>query len=145
MRNCLIMGNQQGPGIWINVSSTNALISGCTIVSNYYGASYGAGIRVQSPSGTIISSCIICSNTASYGVYNDVYDNVSPANINAIIYSCLGTNPGFTGAGIITGNPGFVDFAGGNYRLAANSPCINTGSNEDWMTGAVDLDGRPRI
>jgi hypothetical protein len=33
----------------------------------------------------------------------------------------------------------------GNYRLQAISPCVNTGTNQDWMTGALDLDGLPRI
>jgi hypothetical protein len=32
-----------------------------------------------------------------------------------------------------------------NYRLSAASPCIDSGKNEDWMSGAVDLDGNPRV
>jgi hypothetical protein len=32
-----------------------------------------------------------------------------------------------------------------DYRLAAGSPCIDAGMNEDWMWGTVDLDGNPRI
>ena len=42
-------------------------------------------------------------------------------------------------------DPKFKDFAGGNYRLSGNSPCVNRGSNETWMTGAFDLDSRIRI
>ena len=38
-----------------------------------------------------------------------------------------------------------MNLAGGNYRLCGNSPCINAGTNQDWMTNAVDLDGRQRI
>ena len=33
----------------------------------------------------------------------------------------------------------------GNYRLSANSPCVNTGTNQFWMTDSCDLDGRTRI
>jgi len=38
----------------------------------------------------------------------------------------------------------------GNYRLAANSPCIDTGTNYSWMLDAVDvrskdMDGRMRV
>ena len=33
----------------------------------------------------------------------------------------------------------------GNYRLIANSPCINTGTNGNWMTNSYDRDGRTRI
>ena len=95
----------------------------------------------------IISSSIICSNKATTdSQFNDIWDYAATTNADAVIYSCLGTNPGFAGAGIISVDPGFVDFSGGNFRLVVNSPCINTGSNENWMTGgAVDLDGRTRI
>jgi len=33
----------------------------------------------------------------------------------------------------------------GDYRLRANSPCVNTGTNQGWMTNSYDLDGRMRI
>jgi len=33
----------------------------------------------------------------------------------------------------------------GNYRLTANSPCVNAGTNLPWMAGAEDLDGGQRI
>ena len=42
-------------------------------------------------------------------------------------------------------DPRFVSVADANYRLAANSPCINAGTNQDWMTGANDLDAKPRL
>ena len=32
-----------------------------------------------------------------------------------------------------------------NVRLQAGSPCINAGIKREWMTGALDLDGRTRI
>ena len=39
----------------------------------------------------------------------------------------------------------FGDTNAGNYRLLGDSPCVNAGLNDAWMTNAVDLDGRPRI
>ncbi|MDO9542299.1 MAG: choice-of-anchor Q domain-containing protein [Kiritimatiellia bacterium] len=40
----------------------------------------------------------------------------------------------------------FENKDGGNYRLAANSPCVNRGINQSWMTTwPYDLDGRARI
>ncbi|MDD5482802.1 MAG: choice-of-anchor Q domain-containing protein [Kiritimatiellae bacterium] len=42
-------------------------------------------------------------------------------------------------------DPRFKNFDAGDYRLAAGSPCVNAGDNRDWMTNAVDLDGRTRI
>ena len=49
------------------------------------------------------------------------------------------------GQGNITNEPMFVDLAAGNLRLLSNSPCINAGTNQDWMVGAMDFDGKPRL
>ena len=48
------------------------------------------------------------------------------------------------GTGNITNKPAFLDLAGGNLRLASNSPCLNAGDNA-FAPGATDLDGRARI
>jgi len=68
-------------------------------------------------------------------------------------YSCI--QGGATGEGNITTDPAFVDADGpdddpdtyedNDYRLQADSSCIDGGRNEDWMAGAVDLDGNPRL
>ena len=146
IRNCLIAKNTDSAwgagGLYLGSTSS---VSGCTIASNLTTIAGGSGIRfvLATPGIISVSSCIIYSNGVS-GT-SDVYDAASPANINALRYSCVGTNPGFTGAGIIVASPQFKDFVGENYRLAPSSPCVNRGSNEDWMTNAVDLDGRARI
>ncbi|MDD4018158.1 MAG: right-handed parallel beta-helix repeat-containing protein [Kiritimatiellae bacterium] len=146
MRNCLIIGNSGMSGVIIWESCTNALISGCTIVSNSYLSSYGGGLVIRSTNMAMISSCIICSNSSASASYPDIYDLREPLNSNTVAYCCLGKRPAsFTGPGIIEGNPRFLDFAGGNYRLAVHSPCINKGFNENWMTNSLDLDGKARI
>jgi len=148
IRNCLIANNTNSgsyAGLLLGGSGRTGTISvsSCTIASNY-GTNYGAGIRFADTNGGItVSSCVIASN--GVGGTNDVYDLYAPTNYNAIQYSCLGTNAGFTGAGIIVTNPQFANFSGGNFRLTGSSPCINAGSNESWMTNALELDGRTRI
>jgi len=147
VRNCLIAGNTNaGPwgGLFIQSGGDRASISGCTITSNQ-SAGAGAGIRFENSAASVISvsSCIIYSNGVA-GT-NDLYDANAPVNYNRLQYSCLGTNPGFTGAVIIVADPQFNNFAGGDYRLSGNSPCVNAGSNEPWMTNAYDLDKNQRI
>ena len=147
VRNCLIAGNTNaGPwgGLFIQAGGTRASISSCTITSNQ-SAGAGAGLRFENSAASVISvsSCIIYSNGVA-GT-NDLYDANAPVNYNRLQYSCIGTNPGFTGAVIIVTDPLFKNFAGGNYRLSGNSPCVNTGSNEPWMTNAYDLDKNQRI
>jgi len=149
IRNCLIVGNTNtgwgGGGLFIQAGGDRASISSCTIVSNHYSLSAGAGLRFENSAGSAISisSCVIYSNGVA-GT-NDVCDGSAPVNYNRLQYSCIGTNPGFTGAWIIVTNPMFRDFTGGNYRLSGSSPCVNAGSNETWMTNACDLDKNQRI
>lgn len=50
------------------------------------------------------------------------------------------------GDGNITNPPSFANDSYGDYRLAANSPCINAGTNLGWMTAfPYDIEGRLRI
>ena len=44
-----------------------------------------------------------------------------------------------------TNSPAFADIAAYDYRLTADSPCIDAGTNLPWMSGGTDLDGRARI
>jgi len=133
IQNCLIYGNTStGNYGGVSVYMTN-LIRNCTIVYNTAsnicgGITLGVGSRLD--------NCIIYFNTAS-----------SNANysLNASYQSCNCTYPAMTGGGNITNDPQFADAASGNYRLSRWSPCKNTGTNQDWMTNAVDLDGQTRI
>ncbi len=87
-------------------------------------------------------------------LYNEIYWSNSPTALGVLgtgtvqaRYSALehGAGESWFGAGCITGEPCFVNSTLGNYRLLEGSPCINTGTNFPWMTGAADLDGNPRI
>ena len=39
----------------------------------------------------------------------------------------------------------FKNLAAGDFRLPANSPAANKGARLDWMAGATDLAGKPRL
>ena len=47
--------------------------------------------------------------------------------------------------GHVTNPPAFVAFAANDFRLTPGSPCVNAGTNQPWMDGAHDLDGRTRV
>jgi len=137
VRNCLIARNiattNVGGGIWM----TNSTVESCTIVSNY-AAVAGGGMYItgSDSSGT---NNIVYFNTAADGA-NFTNDTVGATGLN---YCCV--IPAVAGVGNITNNPALLDLDGGSYRLRVNSPCVNAGTNQAWMTGAVDLDGIPRI
>ncbi|MCG2661676.1 MAG: hypothetical protein L6437_15700 [Kiritimatiellae bacterium] len=144
IRNCLIRYNMTANGSYygggIIISSTNALVINCTIVSNNAWNSGGIGFAV-SKTNTVLN-CIIYSNTpANIGGY-------AALKFSSCAYSCsIPSNQFFNsiGTGNTTNNPGFINFAEGNYRFNRYSPGFNTGTNQDWMTNAVDLDGHARI
>ncbi|OQA27724.1 MAG: hypothetical protein BWY59_01026 [Verrucomicrobia bacterium ADurb.Bin345] len=161
VRNSIIVNNSNtnrgaaGGGIQVS-GEASCVIENCLIAGNYSAYQCG-GVYHGS-----VYNCTIVSNTAAarYGgiephlLYNSiVYYNSAPTNRDTVIrdfgyvaFNCTTTNADdAAGAfGNITNEPRFVNAAGGNFRLAASSPCINQGSN-GYVTASYDLDGLPRI
>jgi len=93
-------------------------------------ADYGTG----GYSGGTIWNCILVNNPG--GDYD-----IS----TTIIYCCTTfLADGYGDFGNIAANPAFVNPAVGDFRLQANSPCINAGNNA-YAVGTSDLAGNPRI
>ncbi len=129
-RNSLFADNNGG--IWVQ-SNTTSFWQNCTVVNNG-----GTGMRFDVPA--IVDNCIVYDSGGANWSYNGSGTNT--------IWTSSCTTPELTGpndTGNITNNPLFANAAGGNYRLTSGSPCINTGTDQNWMVGAVDLDGNPRI
>jgi len=156
IRNCKFINNlasvagvREGGGICVEsvTSVPPTEISSCTIASNQ--AYYGGGIYFYKTTSAvdIVYNCIIASNRANNTASgHEIYMLDSDAS-NAVTFSCI---PSYTGlapgqANITNASPQFADIVGGDVHLLNNSPCINTGTNQAWMEGAVDLDGHRRI
>jgi len=137
--NCLIARNQSstnvGGGIWM----TNGIVESCTIVSNYAKVS-GGGLYI-SGQGRGTNNIIYFNTTTNTDTIAANFTNTT-GNVG-LDYSCV--IPAVAGTGNITNNPVLKDLAGGDYRLRMTSPCVNTGTNQLWMTNAVDLQGNARI
>jgi len=154
--NCLVYRNRAtgGGGIWIFATANNTYrpkIQSCTVVSNYASAT-GAGISIYS----YYFNTSYVENTISY--YNrgnsssNLYCPVSGTLTGSfvIVSSCLAPTSAIptartVNAGNIQSDPKFIALINGNYRLRADSPCVNAGTNQDWMTNAYDLDRSQRI
>jgi hypothetical protein len=162
--NCLIVDNygsapnilQQGAGVWMNeVQSSTTRVVNCTIVSNAICGNTPAGKPGLSMRNDMtgftsvfeVVDCIIYSNktgTVFSGDWSASGTNVIMRFANNCATPTMnGLNGG--GTGNITNDPKFVDAAGGNYRLLRRSPCVNTGTNQNWMNNTLDLDGHPRL
>lgn len=140
MYNCLVYNNTAAGigGAIYKWSATGPLyIYNCTIVSNLSTAVGSGGVR-SSAANPIVNS-IVYSN-----YFNSSVDNIYGFGGTVLTNTCTSATNSFPGPGNITNHPQFVDFAGQNFRLAANSPCINAGLNAIWMDNALDMDSRFR-
>ena len=127
MNNCLLIGNvttNLGGNAYFNKCGT---MNNCTLT-----AGGGGGVRMDT--GGALTNCIVWGNS-NWDFYIHITGTVS--------HTC--SNPRQSGEGNIGNIPLFVDTNSGNYRLTSGSPCVNAGTNQAWMTNAVDLDGQPRI
>ncbi len=147
-RNCLFYGNRAtygslGGGAIESRADSRVLVESSTIVSNST-AGQGGGLRLWASTNNQIINTIIYSNaagTAGDDIYV-TYDDVSSSN--TVAYCCINSNLAFA-AGLVTNHPQLKDIDIGDCRLASGSPCLNSGTNEAWMSGAADLDGSGRI
>jgi C1A family cysteine protease/PKD repeat protein len=143
LHRCLLAGN-------IPAGAALSELHGCVVSGNRTDWSNGGGADRCT-----LYNCTVASNAASGSgggafastLYNSiVWDNVASDGSNTADcvaeYCC--TLPVVTGAGNVAGPPLFVDAAGGNFRLRADSPCRDAGCNR-YVTGGMDRDGGPRI
>jgi hypothetical protein len=154
LNNCTLTGNEAsygGGGAYGGTLNNCVLTSNSAVSDGYGNYGYGGGDY-----GSTLINCTLTGNSAyrdGGGAYDStlnnciVFYNTAPIDPNysgsTFNYCC--TTPLPPGTGNITNEPAFVDSAAGNYRLWSYSPCVNAGTNQDWMVNATDLDGNPRI
>jgi len=146
--NCTISGNT-GNGIYCS-NYTSPTITNCSISGNT-----GCGIYSHYGSPRL-NSCTISGNTGS-GIYGEeaafvtlknsiLWENSSKEIIlmgsSSIAATYSNVPGGWEGIGNIDSNPQFVNAAGGDYHLAAGSPCIDSGTSDG--APATDMEGTPR-
>jgi hypothetical protein len=136
LRNCLITGNQakDEAGVWLS----NGAVENCTVAENTIstlGDGKGAGLTISG--GTVVNT-IVSGNADAPG--NEV-DKTG----GTVSYCCIDDEAIIEGEGNRTGTPGFTAAAAGDFTLKNTSRCLNAGTRRDWMTGAIDLAGQPRI
>jgi hypothetical protein len=173
MRNCLIYGNQSadssGGGVYVENACT---IENCTIVGNKAISPGAGGIyynNVLDETNVFLRNSIVMFNTTNDTDYCDISLNSTVAQgacVPVVINSCIGpvgvsvddvpigmTN--YDGInGCFTNDPLFVsismtnwgtNYIGGDFNLQSSSPCIDTGTNQDWAIRTYDLAYNRRI
>ena len=160
LRGCLIAGNRNrvcGTGVTIvgpNVDKgePRCIVENCTIVGNRRNQtdSQACGVYVAKDNGASKSFNVVLRNNIVWG--NLSADGVSEVNYNldymddsSSTVEGNDTRPALVvGQNNISVDPEFVDAANGDYH-AGYTFCSDAGFNQDWMVGAVDLDGNARI
>jgi hypothetical protein len=134
--NTLLCANQAQRGGGIAFYNNVGEARNCTIAGNH-AADAGGGVHALGSNGVCINTIIML--------------NDAPAASNwhagtAYLACCTSPLAGLPGAGQCQdADPLFSNAAGGDYHIDESSPCVNAGTNLPWTTGAVDLDGNPRI
>ena len=152
--NCLFLRNRVGAGhgdggaIWSQNGGPIAI--NCDFISN--NAEWGGAIASIGGSSKY-TNCIFWDNYSPNS--GDDIANHSGGTItigNCHFKSGLNWPSIYNGGNLIdgggntSGNPEFVDFAGGDYKLVYYSPCIDTGTNETEIeVPETDLGGNARF
>lgn len=142
LRGCLVAGNSnhgRASGVYVK---GNGVVENCTIVGNSdYDASAGTyGLAIDGAS-VVVRNNIVWGNTA----FDGSVVNVRFVSAGSCTFEYNDTKPLISaGQGNVSVDPEFVDAANGDYHPGF-SFCSDAGINQDWMDGAVDLDGNQRI
>ncbi len=154
VRNCLITENTtidiSNGGGGINIRDCGN-VANCTITGNT-GGKYGGGLYFYNDTATYIGNFynnIIYDNNVISGTASNWHNGGSQLTNGGYYHCCTAPLGSTTWNAASTNNtttpPAFL--GAGDYHVQPDSPCVNSGTNLDWMseTGAADLDGRTRI
>jgi hypothetical protein len=131
LQNCEVVGNSAP----IGGGSSESTLYNCTLVANSASKVGGGALDCFS------ANCIIYYNNAPVGGNYYYVSNID----YAVGMEFCSTAPEPSGGGHnFTNAPLLINFALGDFRLSASSPCINSGYNA-YTSGAVDVAGNPRI
>ena len=152
-------------------NNANSGASGTPIVKGGYGTElrncliYGnSGLAAKEVVGLTLMNCTIFQNHADAGTVGGVSGNFTAYNsivwsntygashlegnyYHGIFYYCCTRPqvPDSDGNNNFALDPGFACVASNDFRLRDDSQCLNTGTNQSWMTDATDLINNPRL
>lgn len=160
-------GSIRGPMDGTLSISGSAVLENCVVYGNYVKASSGtdgdgterrrprrgAGVFVVSGS-PVIRNCIIRNNLKPLDWVEDPGDvDIWSPTVEGDINIRAGATPIIENCNVPEGQvpegavdcqtdlPGFTDAAGGDFSIAADSPCVDAGRFQGWQASATDYTG----
>ncbi len=156
VRNCLIVGNTQHSEIDASkldnytfcggVYIEDGRLENCTIADNF--AQRCAGVWAN---GGVVVNCLIDGNLVTDETWTDagkkaqyaVWAGTASCFTNCAAPMVINSAQG-SGCLALTKDP-FKNRKDGNYQLTADAEVVDEGCLLDWMAGATDLAGNPRV
>ncbi len=129
LRSCLLYSNNTVQGLngaygdGVNVDSGTLAVENCTLADNA-----GEGIRQFSGTVSITNSILWNNGDDVTGTVTLAYCDIEDGD-SIGVSDCISANPAFTNG----------------YQLQVGSPCVNAGTNLNWMQTALDLAGNARL
>ena len=124
----------------------NATVENCTFVGNQAPVNNGAVLAINSDTtATAVYRNLVFDNNTIYGSTSsrDILDKkYSAAPWTRVVHSCSVQLT--EGEGNVTTAPKLGTEAN-PFEPQADSACVDGGATADWMTGATDLAGNPRV
>lgn len=142
--NCLFHHNTAKEAGAISVLTGSPTLINCTIADNR--ATVGkAGALFDTLGESSLRNCIVWNNTCPVSVTNDIFNHPQVGRITAVSHSSI--QGGWSGDGNLPAgsNPRFVDALSGDYRLKADSPCLNVGLQSLLPNDVTDLGGNGNV
>lgn len=141
VQNCLIEYNTSGwNGGGVAVFYRGS-VRNCTIVSNVCATNEGGGFYCYPGTATVQNTIMYFNRDIGSVLHSNWYALDQTSFSNCCSTPELSGPPTNVSGNNTTANPLFSD----DFHLLRDSPCINAGANQEWMSAAYDLDGHHRI
>jgi hypothetical protein len=140
------LGRNPKSGIVMGGSGILGITNSLIYAQTNYGVRVSAG-TVSIANSTIVSNKLlgVTNSAGTVSIKNSiVWDNGMGVANASVLYSDVQGLAENLATHVISQDPQFVGAITQNYSLARSSPCLDVGTNEDWMATGIDLDKNPR-
>ena len=155
IRNAFIAGNtlttapnrKYANGIFVHMSGGRlvnaAILDNTSLAAGANDAPYEYSVPVYTSGGAAIVNTLVAGNMMGTVERNFKSSGGAAANFS---YCCTTPTDNLPDAGNVALNAsGYTRIAGGLYTINAASTCVDTGTDEEWMAGSIDLAGNARV